>query len=229
MQLFAILSFMKRIIGLLQLKRLYRLKNLGYNYTDLIDIDKNSFTQQKLPQSVEKLQELVQNCHLCNLCKTRTNTVFGEGNLDSPIVFVGEAPGETEDNSGRPFVGRAGALLTKMIENVLHVERSDLYITNIIKCRPPNNATPSHSEVLECKPYLEKQLQIIQPKLVVALGATAFSSLTGQNLAISKVRGELIDMNDYMLLATYHPSYLLRNPSMKKQSHDDLLKIKSFL
>ncbi|MGM0623783.1 MAG: uracil-DNA glycosylase [Campylobacterota bacterium] len=220
---------MKKLTNLLHLKRLYSLKNLGYNYTDLIDTQGDVQSVMDLPDTLQALRQQVANCHLCKLAKTRTNTVFGEGDANSKIVFVAEAPGETEDHTARPFVGRSGALLTKMIENVLEVKRQEVYITNILKCRPPNNATPGASEVLECKGYLDKQLQIIEPELVVALGATAFAHLTGQKLSITKARGEIIDMPQFKLIATYHPSYLLRNPSMKTQSYEDLLKIKSFL
>jgi len=217
------------MINILQLKRLHRLKNLGYNYIDLIEFQEGTNHDAMLPHSMDALASTVKNCHLCELSKTRTNTVFGEGNVQSPIVFIGEAPGETEDNTGRPFVGRAGALLTKMIENVLGVKREEVYIANIVKCRPPGNAVPTPTQVSKCKPYLDKQLSIINPKLVVALGSTAFMNLTGSKISISKARGEVMQMKDYKLIATYHPSYLLRNPSMKKQSYEDLLKIKSFL
>jgi DNA polymerase len=220
---------MKNMINILQLKRLHRLKNLGYNYIDLVEFQENVRENVELPDSMDVLASTVRNCHLCELSKTRSNTVFGEGNIQSSVVFVGEAPGETEDNTGRPFVGRAGALLTKMIENVLGVKREDVYIANIVKCRPPGNAVPTPTQVSKCKPYLEKQLSLINPKLVVALGSTAFTHLTGSKISISKARGEVMQLKDFKLIATYHPSYLLRNPSMKKQSYEDLLKIKSFL
>jgi DNA polymerase len=144
-------------------------------------------------------------------------------------MFVGEGPGATEDNTGRPFVGRAGELLTKMIQNVLLIPRSEVYIANIVKCRPPQNRVPTSKEALTCKPYLQKQIEIIQPKLIVTLGATAYSYLSNDNTPISKVRGHLLDMQQYKILPTFHPSYLLRNPSAKKDAFADMLKIKEFL
>ena len=216
------------MIHLLQLKRLYQLKNLGYNYIDLIDIDSDFNEEIALPSDMQLLRQRVENCHLCSFCKTRTQTVFGEGNEDAKIVFVAHAPGATEDSIGRPFVGRAGGVLTKMIENVLELKREDVYITYILKCKP-SSAGIGASEIVECKPYILKQLELIKPKLVVALGDTAVTALSNAKLSISEIRGEFIDMKDYKLLATYHPSFLLRNPSLKKESYQDLLKIKSFI
>lgn len=215
--------------NLLQLKRLYQLKNLGYNYIDLIDIDSDFSEDIALPNDMVLLRQRVENCHLCSLCKTRTQTVFGEGNENADIVFVGEAPGATEDSIGKPFSGRAGGLLSKMIENVLELKKDDVYITYILKCRPSAHGDTNASEILECKPYVHKQLELIQPKLVVALGDMAVATLSNATLSTSKIRGEFIDMKNFKLLATHSPSFLLRNPSMKKESYHDLLKIKSFL
>ncbi|MGM0533627.1 MAG: uracil-DNA glycosylase [Campylobacterota bacterium] len=220
---------MKNLINTLRLKRLQQLKNLGYNYTDLIQPHSDQNIDHELPGRMTELEQTVAQCHLCQLSKTRTHTVFGEGDTNADLVFVGEAPGQTEDNTGRPFVGRAGQLLSKMIENVLGLQRQQVYIANILKCRPPGNATPTHEQIFECKPYLDKQLELIRPKLVVALGATAFNALTGQKTALGKARGEIVNMPRFQLIASYHPSYLLRNPSMKKESYKDLLKIKSLI
>ncbi len=220
---------MKNIKNLLQLKRLYQLKNMGYNYTDMINIDTDQPESPTLSSNMDELRKTVLQCHFCQLSKTRNNVVFGEGSEDAKVVFVGEGPGATEDATGRPFVGRAGALLTKMIENVLEIKRREVFIANVVKCRPPNNRVPTFDEVMKCKPYLDKQLEIIAPRLVVALGATAFTHLTGEKSSISKVRGELFEMKNYKLIPTFHPSYLLRNPSAKKEAYADLLKIKSFL
>jgi len=183
----------------------------------------------KLPSDMQLLQKTVQNCHLCSLSKTRTQTVFGEGNENADIVFVGEAPGATEDSIGRPFAGRAGGMLTRMIENVLQLKREDVYITYILKCHPSSHTDISASEIMECKSYIQKQLELIRPKLVVALGDVAVATLSNSKLSISEIRGEFIDMNNFKLLATHSPSFLLRNPSKKKETFQDLLKIKSFL
>jgi DNA polymerase len=144
-------------------------------------------------------------------------------------MFVGEGPGATEDATGRPFVGRAGELLTKMIQNVLHINRSEVYIANIVKCRPPNNRTPLPKEAFTCRVYLFKQIEIIKPKLIVALGATAYKYLTNDTTPISKIRGHIIDAKNYKIIPTFHPSYLLRNPSAKKEAYLDMLKVKEFM
>lgn len=218
---------MKRLYNALQLKRLMLLKSLGENFTEPV----TRFQEETatLPNRLEALQKLCNGCHLCELSKTRKRVVFGEGAADSDIMFVGEAPGATEDSTGRPFVGRAGELLTKMIENVLQRPRQSVYISNIVKCRPPNNRKPTTKEALTCRPYLFKQIEIVKPKLIVALGATAFTYLSNNDTPISKARGHFFEGNGYKILPTFHPSYLLRNPSAKKEAFADMLKVKSFL
>ncbi|WP_201338737.1 uracil-DNA glycosylase [Nitratiruptor sp. YY08-13] len=186
-------------------------------------------SHDKLPDDLEELRKIVLSCHLCDLSKTRKNVVFGEGNPHAKLMFVGEGPGATEDETGRPFVGRAGQLLTKMIENVLEISRSDVFIANIVKCRPPNNRVPTPEEVSKCIPYLFKQIEIINPKIIVALGSTSYKHLTGDNTPISKIRGEIIQFRNRILIPTFHPSFLLRNPSKKKEAYQDLLKIKELL
>jgi DNA polymerase len=211
-----------------KLQRLYRLKALGFEYVDPIKQIAPQ-TNHTLPSNFDTLRDVVMNCHLCELSKSRKNVVFGEGNIESNIMFVGEGPGMMEDESGRPFVGRAGAVLTKMIENVLSLKREDVYIANIVKCRPPNNRVPTIDEANSCKEYLFKQIDIIKPKIIVALGSTSYKYLTNDNTAISKIRGIELDFNNSKLIATFHPSYLLRNPSAKKIAMQDLLKIKDLL
>jgi len=218
---------MNRLYNALQLKRLYQLKQLGFRYVPLVE--KRPSAEPSLPHDLKALEQIVLQCQLCGLSKTRTKTVFGEGNPYTEIMFVGEGPGAQEDATGRPFVGRAGELLTKMIENVLEIPRESVYIANIIKCRPPNNRVPTPEEAYTCIPYLKKQIELIQPRIIVALGATAYHYLTGDKTGITKVRGELIDMGSYQLIPTYHPSYVLRNPSAKKEVYQDLIKIKRLL
>ncbi|MCF6200817.1 MAG: uracil-DNA glycosylase [Hydrogenimonas sp.] len=203
------------------------MKELGVSYVPLIE--KRSGPATTLPNDLGALEKIVSECRLCPLSKTRTKTVFGEGNIHASLMFVGEGPGAQEDISGRPFVGRAGDLLTKMIENAIEIPRSSVYIANIVKCRPPNNRVPTPEEAYTCLPYLMKQLEIVSPRVVVALGATAYHYLTGDKSGITKVRGEIIDMGSYRIVPTYHPSYLLRNPSAKKEVYQDLLKIKRLL
>ena len=219
---------MKNLKNALLLKQLYQLKQLGYKYTSVTPYkeEEQDFT---LPNTLESLEKQAMECHLCELSKTRNKVVFGEGNSNAEILFIGEAPGAMEDSAGKPFVGRSGELLTKMIENVLHVPRSDVYITNIVKCRPPNNETPTPTQAHTCQPYLMKQIELIKPKLIVTLGATAYHYLTGDDTEISKVRGTIHTQNDYTVIPTYHPSYLLRNPSAKKEVFNDLLKVKELM
>jgi len=222
---------LKRVKKLKILKNLYTLKSLGFDYVEDFNIDekKVSLSNNKLPDDLNSLNNIVQNCHLCQLSKTRKKVVFGEGNPNADLLFIGEGPGANEDATGRPFVGRAGALLTKMIENVLFIKREDIYIANIVKCRPPNNRVPTEEEVELCLPYLLKQIELIKPKLIVTLGATAYKNLTGDATPISKIRGELLEFNGIKLIPTFHPSFLLRNPSAKKFAFLDLKKIKSLL
>ena len=183
-----------------------------------------------LPNQMDILKEDVHRCHLCELSKRRKNVVFGEGNPHAKLMFIGEAPGASEDESGKPFVGRAGELLTKIIENVLGLKREDVYIANIIKCRPPENRVPSMDEVSACKPYLLKQIKMVNPSIIVALGSTSFHHLTGEyDTPISKIRGEVLNFGDAKLIPTFHPSFLLRNPTSKKEVYADMLKVKGLL
>ena len=218
---------MNRLYNALQLKRLYQLRDIGYRYVPIVK--PKSAAPLRLPDDLEALRQIASACQLCPLSKTRTKTVFGEGNPRSPLMFVGEGPGAQEDMTGRPFVGRAGELLTKMIENVLEVPRESVYIANIVKCRPPNNRVPTPEEAYSCLPYLQRQIEIVSPRVIVALGATAYHYLTGDKKGITKVRGSLIDMGDYTLIPTFHPSYLLRNPSAKREAYQDLLRIKELM
>lgn len=206
---------------------LYQNEWIGTEYMNPINLDQ--IPTDSLPNDLEELKKIVLSCHLCDLSKTRTNVVFGEGNPHAKVMFIGEGPGATEDETGRPFVGRAGQLLTKMIENVLEISRNEVYIANIVKCRPPNNRVPTPQEAKTCIPYLFKQIEIIDPEILVALGSTSYRWLTGDTTPISKVRGEIIAYRGKKLIPTFHPSYLLRNPSKKKEAYEDLLKIKELL
>ena len=219
---------MKNLKNALLLKQLYQLKQLGYRYTSA-SIFKEDETDLALPDSLEKLREQALKCHLCELSKSRTNVVFGEGNPNAAIMFVGEGPGATEDSMGRPFVGRSGELLTKMIENVLLIPRSEVYIANIVKCRPPNNRVPTPTEAHTCQPFLNRQIELVKPKIIITLGGTAYHYMTGDETGITKVRGTLHRQNGYTLIPTYHPSFLLRNPSAKKEVFEDLKKVKALM
>ena len=209
------------------LNTLHIYKSLGLQYIDDIqDIDQNNNSIKSLPNNLNDLENIVQSCYLCQLSKTRKNVVFGEGDTNADIMFIGEGPGANEDMTGKPFVGRAGELLTKIIENVLSIKREQVYIANIVKCRPPNNRVPTSQEVESCIPYLLKQINLIKPKIIITLGATAYNNLTNDKTPISKIRGEVLPFGDAKLIPTFHPSFLLRNPSAKKYVFADMKKVK---
>ncbi len=159
------------------------------------------------------IEDRIKICEACPLSKGRKHTVPGEGNVRSPIIFVGEGPGEEEDSTGRPFVGKAGQLLDKIFESINFV-RSDLYITNIVKCRPPENRVPTNEEVDACSHFLMAQISIIKPKIIVPLGATALKFFMNDKESITSVRGKLFDWRGGIkIFPMFHPSYLLRQPS----------------
>jgi DNA polymerase len=161
------------------------------------------------------------DCQLCALGKTRKNLVFGDGNSQAKIVFVGEAPGADEDEQGMPFVGRAGQLLTKIIE-AMGLSRQEVYICNILKCRPPQNRNPLPEEIAACEPFLKQQLKIISPQIICALGTFAAKTLLKTDAPISVLRGRFHYYEGIKLMPTYHPAYLLRNPAAKKTVWEDV-------
>ena len=160
-------------------------------------------------------------CQACRLCKTRTQVVFGEGSLDARVVFVGEGPGREEDLQGRPFVGAAGNLLTRIIQ-AMKLQRESVYIANVVKCRPPQNRPPEPDEIAACHGYLEAQLQTIHPKVICALGKTAAAALLETEASMSTLRGRTFEWKGIPLIVTYHPAYLLRNPAAKKEVWADM-------
>lgn len=180
-----------------------------------------------------ELEGQVKRCQLCDLARTRTNVVFGEGNPEARLVFVGEAPGHDEDVQGRPFVGRAGELLTKIIENkrVLDMRRQDVYICNVLKCRPPGNRNPDPFEMARCIQYLFAQLSIIEPDVVCCLGAVATQNLLATKEPIGRLRGRMFDFRGGKLMATYHTAYLLRNPGPEERRKvwADMLQVRHYL
>lgn len=167
------------------------------------------------------LEQTVRDCALCGLHASRTQAVFGVGNRKAQWLFIGEAPGADEDRQGEPFVGRAGQLLNAMIF-ALGLKREDVYIANVLKCRPPNNRDPLPNEVAQCEPYLIRQIEMIQPRLIVTLGRHAAHSLLKTELPLGKLRGQRLNYHGTPLVVTYHPAYLLRNPIDKRKAWDDL-------
>lgn len=177
-------------------------------------------------ESWKELYNQCYNCSKCDLGQTRKNMVFGEGNLKADIMFIGEAPGADEDEQGKPFVGKAGQLLTKALTALDLYRDKDYYICNICKCRPENNRTPSEEEALSCLPYLRNQVALVRPKIIVCLGATALKYVMGENLKITKDRGRWIERKGYYLIATFHPAALFRDESKKQLFWQDLKGIK---
>jgi uracil-DNA glycosylase family 4 len=174
--------------------------------------------------TLERIRTDLGECTRCRLHKTRNNIVFGVGNPKASLMFVGEGPGHDEDMQGIPFVGRAGKLLTQMIE-AMGLRRDDVYIANVVKCRPPENRTPEKDEVATCSPYLFRQIDAIGPKVIVCLGNVATQSLLGTTKSISQYRGQWVDYRGSRLIPTYHPAYLLRNPAAKSDVWLDLKKV----
>ena len=180
------------------------------------------------------------SCTKCPLHETRNSVVFGVGNTDADLMFIGEAPGADEDRQGEPFVGRAGQLLTQIIEGGMKLKREDVYIANVLKCRPPGNRNPEPVEVETCNPYLVRQIELIQPKVIIALGSFAAQMLLGTKIGITKLRGEfhacsvaglrvLPHKKLPVVMPTFHPAYLLRNPNAKADVWEDIKKVLAFL
>ncbi|MFZ3363544.1 MAG: uracil-DNA glycosylase [Candidatus Acidiferrales bacterium] len=178
--------------------------------------------------TLERIREDIGDCKRCRLCQQRNKIVFGAGNARADLVFVGEGPGRDEDIQGLPFVGRAGKLLTQMIE-AMGLKREDVYICNVVKCRPPENRAPEPDEMETCSPFLYRQLAVIEPKAVVCLGAIAFQALYGAKQSISRLRGQWLEFRGIPMMATYHPAYLLRNPNAKGDVWEDLKKVMAHL
>ncbi len=175
-----------------------------------------------------KIRTDLGECTRCKLHRTRNKIVFGDGNPKAELVFVGEGPGHDEDMQGLPFVGRAGKLLNQMIE-AMGLQRKDVYICNVVKCRPPENRAPEKDEVAECSPFLLRQIDAIAPKVIVCLGSTAAQTVLETNRGISQFRGQWLEFRGRKLMATYHPAYLLRNPSAKSEVWKDLQKVMAVL
>ncbi|MBN1151195.1 uracil-DNA glycosylase [candidate division WOR-3 bacterium] len=187
-----------------------------FQETSTLNVSFNKETELSL------INEKIKCCDKCPLSKTRTNPVFGEGSFDSEIVFVGEAPGQEEDLTGKPFVGRAGKLLTDIIEKGMKMSRKDVFICNVLKCRPPGNRDPKPEEVEQCIGYLIDQIHTIDPKVICALGRHAASVLLNKGQKLSDYRGTTHRFESYPVIVTYHPSALLRNPNLKKPTWEDI-------
>ena len=187
-----------------------------YNKDNFLNKADSSFNKNDLVSFYKSIK----NCTNCNLSKSRTNLVFGTGNPNANIVFVGEAPGKNEDLEGKPFVGRSGKLLDKILA-AINLNRDDVYILNVLKCRPPENRNPLPSEIQECEPYLKEQLNMILPKVIVSLGRISAMTLLKSKESLTSMRNKIHSYNGIDLIVTYHPAALLRNPNFKKDAWED--------
>ena len=178
--------------------------------------------------TLEEVRNELGDCKRCKLHQTRRTIVFGEGNEKATLMFIGEGPGYDEDVQGRPFVGRAGQLLTKIIQSI-NLQREEVYIANIIKCRPPQNRNPEPDEIQSCNPFLRKQIQVIQPKIICALGTFSAQTLLKTETKITALRGKFYDLEGIKVIPTYHPAFLLRNPDKKREVWEDMKKIAEWI
>ena len=228
----------KDYIQLIASAREYVEQQLQLGFTEL-----ESEPEQDSPYADFDLPTLTtdaESCTKCPLHETRTNVVFGVGDPNADLMFIGEAPGADEDRQGEPFVGRAGQLLTQIIESGMKLKRSEVYIANILKCRPPGNRNPESNEIETCSPYLVRQIELIQPKVIVALGSFSAQMLLGTKIGITKLRGEFHPCNvpglrvlphkkPPVIMPTFHPAYLLRNPNAKREVWEDIQTVMGFL
>jgi uracil-DNA glycosylase len=180
-------------------------------------------TAQKHDDSLEKIAADVRGCPLCRLAQTRKNAVPGEGQISAKIMFIGEAPGRSEDEKGRPFVGAAGRILDELLKKV-GIERSQVFITNLVKCRPPNNRVPNEDELTACRPYLDRQIALIKPKVICILGRTAYSSLLGGR-SITENRGKIVERTGQKYFLTFHPAAVIYNKGLLSALETDLKKL----
>jgi DNA polymerase len=209
------------------LRNLYNLKSFGYEYHETLDFFSSEVKNFKLPNNLDALKNSVEHCYLCELCKSRKNILFGYGNANSDIMFISDEPSNSEDEMGVFYSGKSGELLTKMIENVLNIHKEEVYLTTLVKCKSLNGL--NNSNIDTCNDYLLKQIELIKPKLIVALGERTYSYLLKNNMNFAQIRGKDLVYNGITLIATFSPSFLLRNPSSKKDAYYDMLKIKNYM
>jgi DNA polymerase len=211
------------------------LKGMGIFSLPLSEQASNTVSERKPEEptpsrimTLEDVRKELGDCKRCKLHRTRRTIVFGEGNGKATLMFIGEGPGYDEDVQGRPFVGKAGQLLTKIIESI-NLRREEVYIANIVKCRPPQNRNPDPDEIQNCNPFLMKQIRVIQPKIICALGTFSAQTLLQTDTKISDLRGKLFDLEGITVIPTYHPAFLLRNPERKREVWEDMKKIAELL
>ncbi|MEA3522686.1 MAG: uracil-DNA glycosylase [Campylobacterota bacterium] len=216
---------MRSFQNLLVLQNLYRLKAVGFDYIDPIVI--NHKNDGDLPDDMLAMQQLIAKCHLCDLSKSRTQSLGGIGNLDADLMIIDAFVSIAEDEGGSYFVGRSGQSLQKMVENVLQLELKDIFYTHCVKCKPLGTQVPSNSEIMSCKPYLFKQIELIKPRIIIALGEEVYHMLTNDTTPFEQIRGQSIKFGNAIIVPIYHPAYLLRNPSLRNITLHDLKTIKA--
>ena len=215
---------MKSYQNLVLLQNLYRMKALGFYYSDTFVVNEKSSLE--LPTTLKALHHSLKNCHLCDLSKSRTQTMSGFGNENAEIMFIDESVSAQQDKENQYFTGRSGEMLQKMIENVLRIPVENIYYTHTLKCKPLDINQPSLSELNSCKNYLHAQIDFVKPKVIVTLGEGAYKNLTFDEDSFETVRGHVISFKGYKVVPIYHPSFLLRNPELKKVVFNDLKTIK---
>ncbi|WP_368030804.1 uracil-DNA glycosylase [Arcobacter sp. s6] len=209
------------------LKNLHNLKSFGYEYHESLDFFSTEVRNFKLPNNLNELKNSVEHCYLCEHSKSRKNVLFAYGNPSSDIMFISDEPSNSEDEMGIFYAGKSGELLSKMIENVLNIKKEDVYLTTLVKCKSSNGL--NNSNIDTCNDYLLKQIELVSPKLIVTLGEKAYSYLLKNSSDFAQVRGKELSFNGISLIATFSPSFLLRNPSSKKDAYYDMLKIKNYM
>ncbi len=203
------------------------LKSIGYEYHNVIKLLNNEISSNSLPNNISSLKDVVENCYLCELSKSRKSVLFGEGSLNASLMFISDEPTSSEDELKNFYVGKIGEQLSKMIENVLPLKKEDVYITNLVKCKSTNGINSLHFS--SCSAYLYKQIELIKPKLIVTLGEKTYQYLCNDTTPLSQIRGQIMSFKEFKVLPTFSINYLLRNPSLKKEAFYDMLKIKSIL
>jgi DNA polymerase len=220
---------MKNLHNALLLKQLYQLKELGFKYTNAKPFSYEEQNPLELPHSLKALKAQAINCQLCSLSKNRNKVVFGKGFERADIMFIGDMPLELEDKEGEPFLGLGGEMLTAMIEKVLKVSRDDVYITNLLKCHPLSSQEVRETAFHTCKAYLFKEIELIEPKVIITLGEKAYHYLTNDTTTLQEIRGMTFKEKHYTIIPTYHPNFLLKNPSLKREVFMDLKKARRLL